>query len=134
LDPSHSGREKRQIYEALAEFRPRACKNGLAARAFDWWAFTWVKDDNEQTGEQLQQLSLTESSQQKQATCYAFFRWNGNGATPEMEEMWARNPEDQVTWAQTVEALMPKPMAWETERWDIRLVSRRVNLEGDRAH
>ncbi|KAI1741117.1 hypothetical protein F4680DRAFT_417269 [Xylaria scruposa] len=51
-----------------------------------------------------------------------FRTWKGNyDATPELEELSAKDPLARESWAQAVARVMPPVTAWVQERWDLRV-------------
>lgn len=103
---------RRALADAFGGFMPKGCEDLRSPPAFQWKAYAWV-DDNHQ-----EQPTAAETSR-GQAVCYQFFRWNGNGASPEREEASARDPGAHELWAKTVAKAMPPVEAWKQERWDI---------------
>ncbi|KAI0490349.1 hypothetical protein F4859DRAFT_6083 [Xylaria cf. heliscus] len=103
---------RRALLEAFGAFLPMGCEHLRPPPPFRRMAYTWV--DNDQQG----QPTAMETDGSK-AICYLLFRWNGNGAGPELEEASATAPGAYERWAETVAKVTPHIESWEQERWDI---------------
>ncbi|KEY63862.1 hypothetical protein S7711_11527 [Stachybotrys chartarum IBT 7711] len=128
------------LRNAFGRFLPKVCEPGRLPPCFRWWSYTWVDDHDSQQDKTEQQSQESEqgaresplvavADEQSQATCYLFFRWNGRCATPEVEEKWAADAEEQKLWAAAVEAAMPPVAAWKKERWHIHIAPRYMDDE-----
>ncbi|KAI0443518.1 hypothetical protein F4803DRAFT_306163 [Xylaria telfairii] len=113
---------RRVLLEAFGAFLPMGCSHLRPPPPFRWMAYTWI--DNYQQA----QPTAVEAGR-KQAVCYLFFRWNGNGAGPQLEEASVRAPAAYDLWAATVAKATPPVESWEQERWDIEVAP--CHLEPD---
>ncbi|KAH8164321.1 hypothetical protein CIB48_g3931 [Xylaria polymorpha] len=113
---------RRVLLEAFGAFLPMGCAHLHPPPPFRWMAYTWI-DNYQQT-----QPTGVETGR-KQAVCYLFFRWNGNGASPQLEEASVGAPGAYELWAATVAKATPPVESWGQERWDIEVAP--CHLEPD---
>lgn len=115
---------KRAAASAFVGFFPHGC-DGLAGvhrppYAFRWSAWAWV-DDDEAAAVQPDPDPQTSAAGDRAVVDPIFchlWRWNGNGATPELEEASYGEPRAMALLSETVARAMPPITEWEHERWD----------------
>lgn len=118
---------RRVLIRAFSGFLPEGCGDVAVLQAYRWQAIAW--------GEQIQQgeSSASNSSHggETEAIAYHLFRWNGNGAGPELEETLAQDPAARESWVDVVTATMPPVASWDQERWDIEIAPCCIDSSGD---
>lgn len=86
-------------------------------------AWFWVIGEDVWVDEKFGKLEQNEGENNGRTILCEFRHWNGiYDATPELEEVSAKDPLARESWVQAVAGAMPPVTAWEQERWDIRVV------------
>ncbi|KAI1807188.1 hypothetical protein F4811DRAFT_550143 [Daldinia bambusicola] len=122
------------VYDAFEQLLPEGCEEISAqwpdARMHFWTAWAWIDSDISQHQEEGEEEVEAGKKKSGQALLCEFRRWNGcHGATPELEEALAKSPQARESWAETIAKVMPPVMAWDQERWDIRLAPHYISPE-----
>ncbi|KAJ3564420.1 hypothetical protein NPX13_g7849 [Xylaria arbuscula] len=100
------------ILSPFCGFMPKGGGAPGRPQIFRFPTCAWEEDD-----QQVQ--PTTEGIEQKQATFYLFYCWQGSD-TSMKEEISANDPESKNLWAERVARASPPVESWVQERWHIR--------------
>lgn len=94
--------------------------------------WVWVLSEDGWVEKKFGKLEQTQDDDQDRTIICNFHLWSHRfGATPEMEEASAADPQSRESWNRVVAQVMPPATSWVQERWDIQDVPRPPEPELD---
>ena len=117
----------RSAYEALRDelygFEPRGFEF-IEGTGLNWEQYHttwfWTLEEDYWVQSKFGKLEQSEETAEGRTVICEFHLWSpGSGASPELEEAAAANPETRESWHEAVAKVMPPVTAWVQERWHV---------------